>query len=75
MSHVSKGSEKDVSGVMKTYRLTERVTVTREYIIDATSKDDAIDKMYSGECEPTEVEEEDMNGIEIAVVKKRKGAY
>lgn len=63
-----------MSGAMKTYRLTERVAVTREYVITATSEDDALDKMYSGEYEPTESEEEDMNGIEIAVVKKRKGA-
>jgi len=57
---------------MKTYRLTERVTVVREYLIDATSEDDALDKMNSGEYEPTEIEEEDMTGVEIEVVKKRK---
>lgn len=57
---------------MKTYRLTERVTVVREYIIKAKSEDDALDKMNSGEYEPTETEEEDLNGIEIEIVKERK---
>lgn len=55
---------------MKTFRLTERVVVRREYIVEANSEDAALDKVMSGEIEPNEFEEEDMNGIQVEVLRR-----
>ena len=58
----------------RTYRLTETVPVTRVYEIEASSRDEALDIMNSGEVDPISEEEgEDMNGIEIEIVRKKKG--
>ena len=58
----------------RTYRLTETVPVTRVYEIEASSRDEALDIMYGGEVDPISEEEgEDMNGIEIEIVHKKKG--
>jgi len=57
---------------MKTFRLSERVVVRREYIVDANSEDAALDMVMSGEIEPNSYEEEDMNGIQIDVLRRSR---
>jgi len=57
---------------MKTFRLTERVVVRREYIVDANSEDVALDKVMSGKIEPNVFEEEDMNGIQVEVLRQTR---
>jgi len=55
---------------MKTFRLIERVVVRREYVVEANSEDAALDKVMSSEIEPKVFEEEDMNGIQIEVLRR-----
>lgn len=58
----------------RTYRLTETVPVTRVYEIEASSRDEALDIMYSGDVDPiSEDGGEAMDGIEIEIVRKKKG--
>jgi len=57
---------------MKTFRLTERVVVRREYIVDANSEDAALDKVMSGKIEPNVFEEENMNGIQVEVLRQTR---
>ena len=53
---------------MKVKKITYRITqdITEVYYIDAENEDDALEKLYSGEYEPTKIDDGDITVVEVS---------